>query len=318
MANILLTESCVRACPYCFAKQYMVGAAKREMSWENLVYVLDFLGRSNQNNVSYLGGEPTLHPEFSKFVRYALDRDFRVNVFTSGVVAAATLASMTDCLAGVPDDKLVFTCNLNHPSLSSDAELASIHRFLDAFGRQTKPGYTIYQVDFDLRFLVDYVARFSLQKKLRLGLAHPIPGQGNACIPAAELSAMARRLVECLPLFEAADIKPFFDCGMPLCLFNDAELAAFARLTGGPLCFTCNPAIDIGPDLTVWACFPLHGCEKKSLRDFHHLLEVMHFFQKTQQDLRGERGGVVPACGTCVFRDGGACGGGCLAHLVPG
>ena len=259
-------------------------------------------GRSNNNRVTYLGGEPTLHPEFSRFVLYTLDQGFRITVFTSGVVSEATLASMTKCLGGVPADKLHFICNLNHPSLSPDAELASIHRFLDTFGRRTGPGYTLYQVDFDLGFLIDYVARFSLSKDLRLGLAHPIPGQRNACISLAELSAAARRLAECLPLFEAAGIRPHFDCGMLFCLFNDAERAAFSRLAGCPPRFTCDPPIDIGPDLNVWACFPLHGCESKSLRGFNDLSDVVQFFQKTQKRLRGERGGVIPACGTCALQ----------------
>ena len=316
MANVLLTESCVRACPYCFAKQYMAGAASREISWENLIYVLDFLDRSKNDRVTYLGGEPTLHPEFSRFVLYTLDRGFRITVFTSGVVSEATLASMTNCLMGVPAEKLHFICNLNQPSLSPDAELASIHRFLNTFGRRTGPGYTLYQVDFDLKFLVDYVARFSLSKDLRLGLAHPIPGQGNACISAAELSVVARRLANCIPLFEVAGIRPHFDCGMPHCLFDDAELSAFCRLTGCPPRFTCDPPIDIGPDLSVWPCFPLHGCDSKSLHDFNNLSDVVEFFKQTQERLRSDRGGVLPACRACVLRDGGTCGGGCVAHLV--
>ena len=295
----------------------MAAAPRQGMSWENLVYILDFLGHSNENQVSYLGGEPTLHPEFVRFVRYALDRNFCVTVFTSGIVSKATLALMTGCLSGVPSEKLGFICNLNHPSLSSDAELASIHRFLDAFGRQTKPGYSIYQVDFDLDFMADYVDRFSLRKQLRLGVAHPIVGQANAFIPAADLSAMARRLVGYIPFFQATGMEPKFDCGMPLCLFNETELATFSRLAGGPLRFACEPAIDIGPDLNVWACFPLQAVRKKSLRDFNYLSEVNQFCKQTQVELRADRG-VFPACATCVFRAGGACGAGCVAHLMQG
>lgn len=48
MANLLLTEACVRSCPYCFAKQYMDGAMDQTaISRENVIYVADFLQKSN-------------------------------------------------------------------------------------------------------------------------------------------------------------------------------------------------------------------------------------------------------------------------------
>ena len=44
MANLLLTEACVRRCPYCFAKQYMDGVEDHSaITKENFVYVIDFL-----------------------------------------------------------------------------------------------------------------------------------------------------------------------------------------------------------------------------------------------------------------------------------
>ena len=64
MANILLTEKCVRSCPYCFAKEYMKESEQSMLSWEDLIYIIDLLQISDEKNVSFLGGEPTLHPLF--------------------------------------------------------------------------------------------------------------------------------------------------------------------------------------------------------------------------------------------------------------
>jgi hypothetical protein len=43
MANILLTEKCVRACPYCFAKERMDDSeGDTIVSWEILFTLLTF------------------------------------------------------------------------------------------------------------------------------------------------------------------------------------------------------------------------------------------------------------------------------------
>ena len=73
MANILLTEKCVRSCPYCFAKEHMDGAeSDRTITWDNLIYIADLLEISREPHVSLLAGEPTLHPDFIDFVLYLL------------------------------------------------------------------------------------------------------------------------------------------------------------------------------------------------------------------------------------------------------
>lgn len=87
MANVLLTETCVRNCPYCFAKQYMSEAdVKDALTWDNLIYIADFLQSSNVNHISLLGGEPLLHSEISEFCKYLSHRGFIVTIFTSGIM----------------------------------------------------------------------------------------------------------------------------------------------------------------------------------------------------------------------------------------
>jgi molybdenum cofactor biosynthesis enzyme MoaA len=56
MANILLTEKCVRACPYCFAKEYLKESKENLLSWENLIYITDLFEISNEKHLSLLGG----------------------------------------------------------------------------------------------------------------------------------------------------------------------------------------------------------------------------------------------------------------------
>ncbi|MGO9596992.1 MAG: radical SAM protein [Isosphaeraceae bacterium] len=316
MPNILLTEKCVRSCPYCFARDYMAGRVHKTLSFENLIYLLDFLETSNYKRVSYLGGEPTLHPEFVDFVLYALHRGFHVAVFTSGVISKSKITALENNLADTLSDKLSFVCNLNKPTLSSKAEIESIGQFLGAFGRLTSPGFNIYEVDFDPRFILELISQYGLRKQLRLGLAHPIPGRLNTCLTVSELPAMARRLTEFLPFLEDAGIRPQLDCGMPLCLFSDSELGTLFRLSEGNLRFSCGPAVDVGPDMNVWCCFPLSERNRRSIYDFNSLEEVIDYYKSTQKDLRPEQSGILAGCKTCRMRENDFCSGGCCAHLI--
>ena len=95
MANVLLTEKCARACPYCFAKEYLKDSKENTLSWENLIYIADLFEASNEKHLSLLGGEPTLHPDFVDFVMYLIQRHFRVNIFTNGILSNEKLETAT-------------------------------------------------------------------------------------------------------------------------------------------------------------------------------------------------------------------------------
>ena len=61
------------------------------MSWENLIYIADFLKTSGQRHISLLGGEPTIHPECVDFILYLLERNFDVTIFTNGILSPSRL-----------------------------------------------------------------------------------------------------------------------------------------------------------------------------------------------------------------------------------
>ena len=118
MSNISITERCNLACPYCFANEF-VNKSYREISEENLRIALEFLLTSkNENiNVGIIGGEPTLHPEFSNFINI-LNHESRIKditVFTNGIQLAPFLDSM--------DDKFGFLINMNHPNVVGKSKI---------------------------------------------------------------------------------------------------------------------------------------------------------------------------------------------------
>jgi len=317
MANILLTQKCIRSCPYCFAKQHMSENAPDDtLTWENLMYIVDFFDASNEKHFSLLGGEPFLHPSFIDIVLYLRERKFRTNVFTSGVMSNKMFEDAVREFGPISPQQLSFVVNVNDPTKTSFSELETVKRFLRAFGHFSSLSFNIYRVDFDMDFLIQYINEFGLKRHLRLGLAHPIPGEKNVHIKPGNLRAMAERLMSFLPKMNANKISYGFDCGMPMCLFTNEEMGQLYKNSNGKLKFSCGPAVDVGPDMSVWTCFPLSNYKKTTLFDFDNVQQIRRHYMQIIEAGRKEVHGIFEECDECSYRGEQLCSGGCFAHTV--
>jgi radical SAM protein with 4Fe4S-binding SPASM domain len=196
------------------------------------------------------------------------------------------------------------------------AETESVRRFLSSFGNKIIPGFNIYRTDFQLDFLFQYINEFSLQRHIRLGIAHPIPGKKNSFIGLDDMEKVLDRLFSYRAMFERFRVKPGLDCGYPMCKFTDEQLAWLYRFTGGKNEFGCGPVIDIGPDMSVWPCFPLSSFHKKSVFEFDSVKEIHDYYMRIHNSIRIEAGGIFEECDSCVFREERHCQGGCVAHSL--
>jgi radical SAM protein with 4Fe4S-binding SPASM domain len=317
MANLLITQTCVRSCPYCFAKKHMDDNDRDGMmGWKDFIYLVDFLEASGDKHVSLLGGEPTLHPEFPDYIVYLLERGFSVNTFTSGIMNEKRLRRLERVLAGADPERLSFVVNINDPLKSNYSETERVKSFLEVFGHVSSPGYNMYRPKFEMGFLFDYVNTYGMRKHLRLGLTHPIAGKKNAYIRLGEIQEMVNTLLTYEEYFTRFGVKIGLDCGFPMCTYTDEQLGKLYKLTGGRLSFGCGPAVDIGPDMMVWCCFPLSDYHKKSIYDFDNMQELVNFYQEKQMNIRTEITGIFDECETCRLRMEGMCDGGCLAHQL--
>ena len=317
MPNILLTQNCIMSCPYCCARKHMHDAPPEDiLKWEDLIYIIDFFQAGGDTNISLLGGEPFLHPDIVDYILYIIHRGMHVTVFTSGVVSEKILSDAIQKLENVDPRTLGFVVNLNNPRETSFSENESIGRFFNAFSRFCTLSINVYKLNFDYSYALNTINKYGLQRHIRLGLAHPIPGKKNMCIKPEDLPNMAKELMAYLPTFEAFDIHVGFDCGMPMCIFNDEELGKLFKHTFGNANFRCGAAIDVGPDLDVWACFPLSGYNKHSLLEFQNHEELCHNFADFHNTVRTEVGGIFQKCDNCEYRQKGICSGGCLSHSL--
>ena len=318
MANLLLTTTCSRqtTCTYCFAKKEMDGGKDDFLTWDNLIYITDLLEISRQPHISLLGGEPTLHPSFIDFVLYLTERNIRVNVFTNGIAANKKIEEAGRLFDKLQDNKLSFVCNLNHPSFSSEKELDKIDKFLKTFGHLTTISFNIYQPEFSMDYIFEYINKYNMKRHVRIGLTHNILNADNIYIKKEEMPKMAETFMNHYKLFEENNVTAGFDCGMPMCLFNDEQLGKLFKISKGVLKFSCGPAIDIGPDMNVWSCFPFSNFQKKSIYDFNTMEEINKHFKNMHNQIREQRAGIFEECKDCSYLAKNLCSGGCSVHVL--
>ena len=127
---------------------------KDMLSWDNLIYLADFILKSGDHHVSLLGGEPLLHPHFSEFIHYLSKRGIHSSIFTSGITTDKKFDVIKEELSD-KDLKYQFICNVNNPTKSPANELTKVNVFLETFGERTNLSFNIYELDFSFDFLIE-------------------------------------------------------------------------------------------------------------------------------------------------------------------
>ncbi len=287
------------------------------MSWDNLIYIADFLKASGQRHIALLGGEPTIHPECVDFILYLFERGFDVTIFTNGMLSPARLKEFKKYLTIISPEKLSFVCNLNDPvkTPASVTETERIHQFLSAMGPWTIPGFNIYQHNFTLDFLFDFINRYGMKRHMRLGITHPVPGKQSDFIHVDDMRQIIERLYSYRHHFDTFRVTPGLDCGFPICKFRDEELGWMQRLRV-PSHFSCGPAFDIAPDMGLYHCFPLSNYQRKSLFEFDSMQQIDAHFAQLRDQIKAEIPGIYEECDGCRYQEDGVCNGGGICQVL--
>lgn len=313
--NILLTDKCSNDCPYCFAREKLEADHRlNQMPLSNFQTVLEFLRRSKCRHVKLLGGEPMLHSEIARILEIAIsDKDFDYITVFSGGIFDRSLADM------LVHEKINIVLNSNHPDDYRggkwDLFMTNLSRLVSQ-GADVTIGYNIYRPDFDYGFILELLECFSI-KNLRWTIAVPMGSYGNRHVPLEGYEDMGRRITAMLLTIADMGVQSRLDCFLPLCTFSDSDYGRIVKLfpgmaRGG----LCRPAIDVGPDLTVWRCFSVSQYENVVLTDFPDLNALTGYFMSTFDHYKWH---VFPEkCRECGYRKARLCQASCLAFKAGG
>lgn len=321
--NILLTNECNRRCPYCFAGERIsfpkaqegeskVSPAPRFLSETDFARARAFARNSGLQRISLLGGEPTVHPEFTSFLKQACEDGFHATVFTNGLWRKQLVEEVAP-LVESSCHKVNFVVNVNQPEELSLDEQAKLDRLFNRLGKYCSLSFNIYREDFKPDFLVDLISEYRLAKNIRLGIAVPLARQESQHVAVDRYDVLAPTILALAARCDAEDIRLGFDCGFLLCMFSSEELGQL-QMCGAFFKSNCGPAIDIGTDLTVWSCFPLSTFSSGvHLDSFSNLDGLIKHFNSEYGRLF--KAGAMEKCMPCKFRRRGQCIGGCAAHV---
>jgi hypothetical protein len=317
MPNAVITNYCNRRCPYCFAQHTMPRSGRAHMPLEDVVGIAD-LAAAGQQRVGVLGGEPATHPHFLEICQYLALRKLNVVVFSNGLLVEKIAA----VAAAIPAESLTFAINVNYPEITAPAEAARQRATLAALGSRGSISLNMYRVDLDPCFAAELGAECRTSGILRVGLAQPIVDADNEYLATDHYVRAAAQLVRLARACFERGGQLSFDCGVPMCMFSDAQLDSMRRW-GADLKFLCGPAVDIGIGREAWPCFPMAHAYRVTLGHGASLAEAHDEFMRQWEALRHTYGcaGLFADCADCAHRAAGLCMGGCLAHalrLAPG
>lgn len=309
MANIAVNNYCNLQCPYCFANRYITEEEKQSITIDQLDRILEFLGRTTVNRVGLIGGEPTLHPNFSKILErataFCTEHSTHCTVFTNGIRLHEYVRLIKDnvgCLL-----------NLNHPDVVGANNWNSILRSLDRLKLcsaidRVNIGINLYHTMIGYDYIFDIARNYN---KEILRVSYVAPTCEFSQVNKEEYYTVAKDIF--LPFVERAKVEGVrikIDCNcIPRCYFTEKELELIDIVTEGYHDY-CEPVIDITPEFKATACFGAY--ELFDLDKFDNILQVERYlrFKKLYPLMESNFNG---KCKDCAKSENLSCQGGCLA-----
>ncbi len=282
------------------------------VSMDDIEKFISYLKKSKLTLFSILGGEPTLHPNFIEICERALAENFKIRLFTNGLIPPINLTYL-ESICDKKEVDIEIILNINHPQMTPDNEWCQIKNTLESLREKVTLGFNIFDAEINFDFLSDLICEYHLNKNIRLGIAQPIVGEQNKHLVVKSYPDVGKKVVEFSEICDKKDIKIGLDCGFVLCMFNESQIG---KLIYNNVNFSilCGSIIDIGPDLTVWNCFPLSKMHNVQLEDFETEKQLKHSYDDIYKPYR--RFGMMDECFSCKYLLRGQCTGGCIAHKI--
>lgn len=264
---------------------------------------LDFLKRSNIQQVRLLGGEPTTHPDFCWFLDQVSESGLPLFLFSNGLMPESSRAK----LEKFDPEKLSILLTVNHPEKLSAHQQKLKALTFRRLNHAIKLSYSLQTAKPQLDFLISLIEKYDLCKSVRLGLANPSLEGNNSYLPAKDYVEAGSSIYQFYKKAHKKGIQIDFDCGFVPCMFPEEFLNIFFEKVG----HSCGSIPDILPDGTAIFCYPLASANRL---DFNHDDDAHILNRKLEEGMMPYRTiGIFRECSSCSLKKANLCAGGCLA-----
>jgi len=287
MPNIMLTYKCNLKCPYCFANEF-VNQDTHDITEEKFDMAVTFLTKDGAAHFGLIGGEPTLHPQFSGFLEKIIKNPLikEVTIYTNGILLDKYIKLIVN-----PKFRLLVNCNA--PSLIGESKYKKLCNNLDILIKEyymkerINLGYNFYSDDAEYEYIIELLKRYDLHR-VRLTWTVPNFLKEETINAINFFKERKNALLNLLQRFDENTILPYYDCNLPpWCVWTEDEkkwLQEYVekyKVKESNLIdnrSVCYPVIDILPDLTAVRCFGMSCFEKIYINDFKTITDIASYF----------------------------------------
>ena len=269
---------------------------------------LDYLKRSEISQLRLLGGEPTLHPNFTEMVHTGIERGFTILIFSNGMISDRILAY----LAGFKNGQISLLLNTIDPLENFPDGMLKQQRTMEVLGNRLKLGINIFSRQQKLDYLIDYVLKYNLNKEIRIGIAHPLLSKKNVWLHPKFYGEIGFKTYELFEKVEGSGIEIGFDCGFVPCMFPEHIHKRMGKVLSN-IGKSCGPIPDLLPDGNFISCYPLFNLKTFEFNSKITSKQVSEIFDHGLKSFSGL--GIYPRCSDCELF-GNQCLGGCVASKI--
>lgn len=259
MPNIAITTYCNLKCPYCFAQQMFEEKNIKNISIEQFDKTLNWISsfvKKTHTRVGIIGGEPTLHPNFSIIMEhtshFCYQHDTYGLLFTNGIYLNE------NTLKEIPDNMRILI-NYNDPKVLGQSNFILLQNNLNIIQELNwfKHNKVILGINLckeinDYSFFKDIMLKYNFEK-FRLAVA--FPGQ-NIDMHQYYLS-MKDKFLDMVNFANTYNFKINIDCRIPIFYFNKEESDLIYQVCNKQsyLKDCSHPTHEIMPDFMMTTCF---------------------------------------------------------------
>ena len=310
MANLYLTHKCNRGCAFCFARKVLSesGADVNELlSISDIEKLIEHF-RGQLPELGILGGEPFLYPYFGELMELLKKNMIIPKIFTSATDPMPKYLEEMDFRTS----PVGFIVNVNVRESYSDAKYENLMKFFDKFHAVASLSYTILDLDADVSFLFDLIIKHNLARSIRTGVALPIYKGGNKFVERDDYKRFGDFYEKFARRAASEQVVLGMDCGFTPCMFTPKQVGALQRC-GVIMAFCCGAALDIGPGLQSWNCFPLFRLHRENILNYDTVEHAKRAFE-AKMDSYFDKVGIFDDCDSCKYFKNGFCNGGCKSY----
>ncbi len=308
--NIILNSYCNLKCNYCFADEYMEETVRTPgKSMETEYFERDLLPKIQRAQViNFMGGEPTLHPDFNKIFTTTLEAMSpysHLGLFTNGLMpdSVLDLLERTIGVNGSIKKNVSFSVLLNWQTLENISEKNHercrevAHRLLAKNGYGVTFSLNLYSKEQDLDRQVGEVDAIfqniglpkDQQYRIRVSPAFPIVGEiNNVYLPIRDFPKLGRKMMDLLNRYPQMGFR--FDCSFPPCFLDELksgeeglverfyyhgfkQVPSLDQWKPNQLYFGCadGSPMDIDSKGDCFNCFPFHSMKLGNVSEFKEI-----------------------------------------------